>query len=425
MKSRAFVPGLCLALGAIGVLSTACSKTSSGPGGQVDGLPVENRPPNAKGQTPAFAGQTRVPFRSTDMRFEVQVVASGLSHPWSLAFLPDGAMLVTERPGRMRVVDQVGALSAPITGLPGVHVDGQGGLLDVVVDPQFADNQRIYWSYSELRQGGNGTAVASGRLVRDGAPRLDDVAVIWHMTPNLDSSQHFGGRLVFARDGALFVTTGDRSILPGRRQAQQLDSALGKVIRIQPDGMIPQDNPFVDNPDALPEIWSSGHRNMQGAALHPDTGELWVVDHGARGGDEINAVERGKNYGWPTITYGIEYSGDKIGDGITSRDGMEQPLYFWDPVIAPSGMAFYTGTAFPAWTGNLFVGALAGRHLVRLTLDGKRITAEERLLVDRGRIRDVRMGPDGALYVVTDEDDGEILRLVPEEAASLGPDTGT
>jgi glucose/arabinose dehydrogenase len=376
---------------------------------------VETQSPNADDQQPAFAGQTRAPFRTAGVRFGVQVVAKELDHPWALAFLPDGAMLVTERPGRMRIVDRAGALSPPITGLPSVHAEGQGGLLDVVLDPQFADNQRIYWSYSEPREGGNGTAVARGRLVREGAPRVDDVRVIWRMMPTLDSTLHFGCRLVFARDGALFITTGERSIDAGRRQAQRLDSAFGKVIRIQADGTAPKDNPFVARSGALPEIWSYGHRNVQAAALHPDTGELWIVDHGARGGDEVNVVERGKDYGWPTITYGIEYSGGKIGEGITAREGMEQPLYYWDPVIAPSGMAFYTGAAFPAWKGSLFVGALAGRHLARLTLDGRRVVGEERLLADRGRIRDVRVGPDGAIYVATDEDDGAILRIVPAD----------
>ncbi len=417
MKLRAAISAPCLALYALGALS-ACNKAATGPGGRVEGKPVETEPPNAKGQTPAFAGQTRAPYRPTDARFAVEVVATGLEHPWSFAFLPDRAMLVTERPGRLRIVDAAGALSPPVTGLPRVDAEGQGGLLDVILDPQFADNQRIYWSYSEPRDGGNGTAVARGRLVRDAAPRVDDVTVIWRMTPTLESSLHFGSRLVFARDGALFVTTGERSILEGRRQAQQLDSAFGKVLRIQPDGTPPSDNPFVDRAGALPEIWSYGHRNAQAATLHPETGALWTVEHGARGGDEINIVERGKDYGWPTITYGIEYSGGKIGEGITARDGMEQPIYYWDPVIAPSGMAFYTGAAFPSWRGSLFIGSLAGRHLVRLTLDGRRVIGEERLLVDRARIRDVRVGPDDALYVATDEDDGEILRLAPETAAA-------
>ncbi len=372
--------------------------------------PVETRPPNAPDQKPAFPGQTRAPKKTTNTRFETQVVASGLEHPWSLAFLPDGRMLVTERPGRMRIVSADGNVSKPLGGVPKVDARNQGGLLDVVLDPKFETNQRIYFSYSEPRQGGNGTAVARARLDGD---RLSDVEVIWRMTPTLDSTMHFGSRLVFARDGTLFITTGERSILAGRRQAQDLGSAFGKVIRIQPDGSVPKDNPFVDKAGALPEIWTYGHRNIQAAALNPETGTLWIVEHGARGGDEINVIEAGKNYGWPTITYGIEYSGEPIGEGLTQAPGMEQPIYYWDPVIAPSGMAFYTADLFPEWQGSLFVGGLAPKYVARLTLDGNRVVGEERLLEGHARFRDVRVGPDGALYLVTDEDDGEILKLVP------------
>jgi glucose/arabinose dehydrogenase len=401
---------------AISVLAlTGCGESGAGPGGQVPGEPVETRPPNAGDQTPAFAEQTRAPYRTEDVDYEVQTVASGLAHPWGMAFLPDREVLVTERSGRLRIVGADGALSPAVQGVPEVAARGQGGLLDVALDPKFAENAVVYWSYSEPRDDGNGTAVARGKLVRDGEPRLEDVSVIWRMTPTLDSSLHFGSRLVFGRDGALFVTTGERSILEGRRQAQELDSAIGKTIRIQPDGSAPQDNPLVGREDALPAIWSYGHRNIQAAALHPDTNVLWTVEHGARGGDEINVVSPGKNYGWPVITYGIEYSGGPIGDGITQRDGMEQPIYYWDPVIAPSGMAFYDADLFPQWKGSLLVGALAGQHLVRLTLDGERVVGEERLLADRARIRDVRVGPEGAVYLLTDEDDGELLRLVPPE----------
>jgi aldose sugar dehydrogenase len=385
----------------------------AGPGGQAPGQPVETRPPNADNQEPAFPGQTRAPYRPAGVDFDVQVVAQGLEHPWGMAFLPDGAMLVTERPGRLRIVGADGALSPAAEGLPAVDARGQGGLFDLALDPAFAENGLIYWSYAQPRDGGNGTAVARGRLVRGAAPRVEDVQVIWQMRPTLDSTAHFGGRLVFARDGALFITTGERSILDGRRQAQRLDATLGKTVRILPDGGIPADNPFVGQGGALPEIWSYGHRNIQAAALNPRTGALWTVEHGARGGDEVNAVAPGKNYGWPTITYGIEYSGGPIGEGITQREGMEQPVYYWDPVIAPSGMAFYEADLFPAWKGSLFVGGLAGRHLARLALDGDRVVGEERLLVDRARIRDVRVGPEGAVYVLTDEDAGEMLKLVP------------
>ncbi|MDX2092723.1 MAG: PQQ-dependent sugar dehydrogenase [Kofleriaceae bacterium] len=380
--------------------------------------PVETRPPNAPEQKPAFPGQTRAPLRTAGVKFTVETVAKGLEHPWALAFLPDGAMLVTERPGRMRVVDAKGRLSAPIAGLPRVDAREQGGLLDVVLDPKFAENQLVYWSYAEPAKGGNRTAVARGRLVRGEKPQLDDVQVIWRMSPVLESTKHFGSRLVFAKDGTLFVTTGERSILAGRKQAQQLDSAFGKVIRIRPDGGVPSDNPFRTKKGALPELYSYGHRNIQAAALNPATGELWVVEHGARGGDEINIIAPGKNYGWPVISYGREYSGKKIGEGLTQRAGMEQPIYYWDPVIAPSGMAFYTGTAFPAWRGSLFVGGLVDEYLARLTLDGNRVVGEEHLLEGRGRVRDVRVGPNGDVYVLTDEENGALLELVPEGRAS-------
>jgi glucose/arabinose dehydrogenase len=390
------------------VLVTTCGQ-GPGPGRQVSGKPVETRPPNAEGQKPAFEGQTRAPYRTAGVKFQVKKVAGGLVHPWGLAFLDGGRMLVTERPGRLRVVSADGKLSQPVAGVPDVDAAGQGGLLDVAVHDGL-----VYLSYAEPREGGNGTAVARGRLAAGDPPRLEDVKVIWRMTPTLESKLHFGCRLVFTPDGHLYITTGERSILEGRRQAQRLDGTFGKVVRIKPDGAIPDDNPLVKREGARPEIYSWGHRNIQAAALHPQTGKLWVVEHGARGGDELNIVEPGKDYGWPTITYGIEYGGGKIGEGLTQKAGMEQPRYYWDPVIAPSGMAFYQADLFPAWKGSVFIGGLAGKHVARLTLDGDRVVGEERLLADRGdRVRDVRVGPEGALYVVTDENDGEILKLVP------------
>jgi glucose/arabinose dehydrogenase len=398
----------------LGLVSGCSKKAASGPGRQVPGKSVETQRPNAPDQKPAFAGQTRAPFLTANVAFDVRVITNKLEHPWALAFLPDGKMLVTERPGRMRIVDANGGVSEPLRGVPEVDARGQGGLLDVVVDPSFATNQTIYFSYAEPREGGNGTAVARARLDGD---RLVDLKVIWRMEPTLDSPNHFGSRLVFARDGTLFITTGERFIPQGRKQAQRLDSDLGKIVRIYPDGRIPDDNPFVGTPGARPEIWSYGHRNIQAAAINPETGALWEVEHGTRGGDEINVIEKGKNYGWPTIAYGIEYAGGKIGKGITQAPGLEQPIYYWDPVIAPSGMAFYTGDLFPAWRGSLFVGGLAGKHVARLTLQGTRVIGEERLLADRGvRFRDVRVGPDGALYLLTDEDHGELLKLVPAES---------
>jgi glucose/arabinose dehydrogenase len=376
--------------------------------------PVQTLPPFGIGQSPAFPEQTRAPEEKLGVAFQVQTLASGLNHPWSLAFLPDGRMLVTERAGALRILSADGKLSPPVAGLPAVYVKANGGLLDVALDPNYGKTGLIYWTYAEPREGGNGTAAARGKLVLGPAPRLDDVQVIWRQTPTLDSSLHFGSRLAFARDGTLFITTGERSILEGRMQAQRLDGTLGKIVRIKPDGAIPADNPYLGDPQAKPEIWSKGHRNIQGATINPWTGQLWIVEHGTKGGDEINIPKPGKDYGWPTIAYGVEYSLKPIGEGITQRAGLEQPIYYWDPVIAPSGMVFYDAGLFPAWKGSLFVGGLK-TYLVRLTLKGEKVVGEERLLTELGyRIRDVRVGPDGALYVVTDEDDGRVLKLTPK-----------
>ena len=395
-------------------MSAACGANGQDAPAGAAGSPVETRPANGVGQQPAFAGQTRAPGVRTEVALTHTVVASGLDHPWGLALLPDGRWLVTERPGRLRIIGADGAKGEPISGLPAVDARGQGGLLDVALDPDYAKNGLIYWTYAEPRAGGNGTTAARGKLVLGAAPKLENVQVIWRQMPALDSALHFGGRLAFARDGALFVTTGERSIIPGRMQAQKLDAALGKVVRIRPDGSIPADNPYVGNPQAKPEIWSMGHRNVQGATINPWTGVLWTVEHGAKGGDEINIPKAGKDYGWPTITYGEDYSGKPIGDGITQHEGMEQPIYYWDPVIAPSGLAFYNGAVFPAWKGSLFVGGMKG-YLVRLTLKDDKVVGEERLLTELGfRIRDVKVGPDGALYLVTDEDDGRVLKVTPK-----------
>lgn len=368
------------------------------------GGPLETRPANAP-YKPAFGGQTRAPLNSANVAFNVVTVADGLDKPWGLAFLPDGRMLVTEKGGALRIVSKDGKLSAPVSGLPKVDARGQGGLLDVAVHDGW-----VYVSFSEPRDGGNGTAVARGKLAGEA---LTDVAVIWRMTPTYNGDKHFGSRLAFSPDGFLFITTGERSDLAGRMQAQKLDAAFGKVIRIYPDGVIPKDNPFTSVVGALPQIWSYGHRNIQSAAFNPTTGELWTVEHGPRGGDEINIPRAGKDYGWPTIGYGLEYSGQPVGEGITQKAGMEQPVYYWDPVIAPSGMAFYDGALFPAWRGSLFIGGMKDKDLVRLTLDGDKVVGEERLLADlKQRIRDVRVGLDGAVYVLTDG--GGLLKLVPK-----------
>lgn len=378
---------------------------------------VDPRPANGASQVPAFAGQTDAPERRLNVAFDVVTVADGLDTPWALAFLPNGKILVTERPGRLRVIGTDGSRSEPVSGMPPVDARGQGGLLDVAIDPDFARTSLVYWSYAEPREGGaNNTAVARGRFVDGAAPRVEDVQVIYHQVPAMVSRAHFGSRLVFGRDGTLFITQGDRSITEGRMQAQNLDVLIGKIARVNRDGSIPADNPFVGRDNVRPEIWSIGHRNAQAAALHPVTGELWAIEHGTNGGDEINIARKGKDYGWPTIAYGIEYRGGPITGGITAKEGMEQPVYYWDPVIGPSGMAFYTGNLFPAWKGSLFVGGHATYDLVRLSLEGDRVVGEERLLRDvqpRPHVRDVRQGPDGALYVLTDSTSGKLLKLVP------------
>jgi aldose sugar dehydrogenase len=350
-------------------------------------------------------------FHSSAGDIGVETIARGLEHPWALAFLPDGRVLVTERPGRMRIVEKDGRLSTPLAGVPNVFASGQGGLHDVVLDRGYAENHTIYFCYAEPVDGGARTALARARLVDDATPRLDDVKVIFHQEGPLSSGNHFGCRIAQTPDDNLFMSAGEH--FTTRDQAQNLGNHLGKIIRIRPDGSAPPDNPFVGRAGAKPEIWSYGHRNPQGLALHPTTGKLWEHEHGPRGGDEINIIEPGRNYGWPVIGYGIDYNGARIHQS-TQKAGMEQPIWYWVPSIAPSGMAFMTGSLFPAWRGNLFVGALAGEILVRLELDGEKVVKEERLLQQlRERIRDVRQGPDGALWLVTDNSAGRLLRVAP------------
>lgn len=353
----------------------------------------------------------QVPAQPQTAAFEPQVVeiAKGLARPWGLAFLPSGRMLVSERVGRLRYVEADGTVSAPLTGLPeNIAVDGQGGLLDIVLSPNFARDQTVFFAFSQTSPPGSRTAVARARL---GAGGLGAVKIIFTQTPAAEAPAHFGSRLVFGRDGNLWITLGDRYF--GAPRAQDLTSHFGKVVRIRPDGSIPKDNPYVGTPGARADIWSIGHRNLQGAALHPVTGALWTHEHGAQGGDEINLTAAGKNYGWPVITWGIDYSGEKIGEG-TAKAGLEQPLHYWVPSIAPSGMAFYTGDKFPQWRNSLLVGSLKFGLLSRLTLDGEKVIAEERLLTNLGeRVRDVRQGPDGYVYLLTDSLNGRILKLVP------------
>lgn len=338
-----------------------------------------------------------------------ETFAEGLEHPWGMAFMPDGRILVTERPGRLRIVGRDGTLSAPLTGVPTVLAQSQGGLLDVAIDPAFAQNKLVYLSFSEPgTEGTASTAVARGRL---GASGLEDVTVIWSQRPKVRSGGHYGSRLVFRRDGTLFITTGDRQ--NQRPLVMDLGTGIGKVIRINSDGSIPKDNPFVGREGALPEIWSYGHRSLQGAALDPVTGILWTTEHGPRGGDELNRTEAGKNYGWPVITYGEEYRGGKIGEG-TSKAGMEQPVYYWDPVIAASGLAFYTADAIPGWKGSILAGSMTPGALVRLEMRDGRVVREQRYLGElKERIRDVTQGPDGLVYLLTDHPKGRVLRVKP------------
>lgn len=363
-------------------------------------------------EPPPGPAQRSAQPRNTTNVVRAETYARGLVHPWALAFLPDGRLLVTERPGRLRIVARDGSLSPPLAGVPAVHARGQGGLLDVAIDPRFAENQLVYLSYAEPGEGGTaGTAVARGRLTASG---LADVRVIYRQHPKVVGSGHFGSRLVFARDGKLFVTMGDRQSEDHRDQAQALSSEIGKIVRLNADGSVPGDNPYAGRTGARPAIWSYGHRNIQAAALHPETGELWEIEHGPQGGDELNRPVAGRNYGWPVITYGREYSGRRVGEGLTQRQGMEQPVFYWDPVIAPSGMIFYTGDAFAGWKGSILVGSLAPGGLVRLTMRDGRVTGEERHLGELNeRIRDVQQGPDGLLYVVTDSPEGRVLKLSP------------
>jgi glucose/arabinose dehydrogenase len=410
MRVRLFVMAAVLAAAACGDATGQNAGQNTGRHPTGSGAPVESGPPNAPDQKPAFAGQTRAPEVKSKTAWATETVVHGLDHPWGMAFLPDGRMLVTEKPGRLRIVTTQGQMSEPIAGLPKVDARNQGGLLDVTLSPDFKRDRLVYVSYAEPREGGNGTAVARGKLSADGT-RLEDVQAIFHELPTLDSTAHFGGRLVFARDGKLFVTLGERFITAGRVQAQDLNSDLGKIVRLNADGSVPRDNPFVGRQGARPEIWSWGHRNVQAAALD-GRGRFWEIEHGTRGGDELNRPEAGKNYGWPIAAYGIEYKGGPIGEGHTQAPGTEQPLYYWDPVIAPSGMLFYSGALFPEWRGNVLVGGLQSKGLVRLVLKDDRVVGEERLPMG-ARVRDVEQGPDGALWVLTDEADGKLIRVTP------------
>jgi aldose sugar dehydrogenase len=369
---------------------------------------VETNSPNTD-YKPAFAGQTRVKGINTSTKYRANVLTSSLTNPWGIVSLPDGRFLITEKAGRMRIVTTTGSRSEPITGIPKVNSSGQGGLLGLCLDPDFQANRMVYWAFSEPGAEGNVTAVAKGRL-SDNDRAMENVTVIYRAAPAYSGALHYGSRVVFDKSGNLLVSTGERSDLETRPQAQSLNSALGKIVRITKDGQPAAGNPFIGQAGARPELYTFGHRNPQGLAIHPLTGDLWENEHGPRGGDEINRIEAGKNYGWPVITYGIEYSGKKIGEAIQQKEGMVQPVYYWDPVISPSGMTFYTGDRIAEWRNNLFIGALSGRHIVRLVIENNRVTGEERLLVDESqRFRDITQGADGALYAITDQ--GRLYRI--------------
>lgn len=375
---------------------------------------AETEAPNTE-YKPLLPNQTRSPEPAQKAQVETSVFAKGLDSPWAMEFLPDGRVIVTEKAGKIRIVAKDGTPGQPVAGVPKVDARGQGGLLDIALSPSFPSDRLVYISYAEPREKGNGTTVAKAKLIEsDGKARLDDLKVIFRQTPAYEGDKHFGSRLVFAGDGKLFVTVGERSDKGPRVQAQDLSSGLGKVFRIETDGSAPKDNPFVGGEKARPEIWSYGHRNVQSAALDGQ-GRLWTVEHGPRGGDELNRPRPGLNYGWPVVTYGIEYSGEKIGDGATQAGGTVQPVYYWDPVIGPSGMAFYDKDLFPDWKGEFIIGGLVSTGLVVLKLDGDKVVTEERVPLDH-RVRDVRVGPDGAVYALT-EDDGQIVKLTPKKSS--------
>lgn len=373
--------------------------------------PVETGNANTS-YAPAFAGQTRIGAVATATPIKKTIVTESLDAPWGITSLPDGRLLITEKDGRLRIVTSSGDIGDPIQGVLAVDPAGQGGLLGLCLDPDFANNKMIYWVFSEPGAEGNLTAVAKGRL-SDDETKLEDPTVIYRATPAYRGSLHYGGRILFDKNGNLLVSTGERSDLSTRPQAQSMSSSLGKIVRITKDGAPAKGNPFDGESEARPELYTIGHRNPQGLAFHPETGDLWANEHGPRGGDELNRIQAGFNYGWPTITYGIEYSGQPIGDAIQQKDGMEQPVYYWDPVISPSGMTFYNSNHIAEWRNNLFIGSLSGKHIARLVIEDNKVTGEERLLAGEGqRFRDVTVATNGSLYAITD--DGRLYHLDKE-----------
>jgi glucose/arabinose dehydrogenase len=395
------------------LLSSCSSSTSSDENDQNTAAdstlaPVETEEPNTD-YKPAFEGQTRIAGVKTTTPYEFKVLAEGLDQPWGITNLPDGRFLITQKTGTMRIASEDGTLGEPITGLPKVNSAEQGGLLGLTLDPSFADNRMVYWVFSQPVTGGNLTAVAKGRLADD-EKTIENAQVIYQATPAHGSTLHYGGRILFDKTGNIIFSTGERSDLETRPLAQDLNTSLGKVIRITPEGKPAPGNPFEGRSDARPELYSYGHRNVQGLAFHPVTGDLWETEFGPRGGDEVNLIRPGKNYGWPVITYGIEYGGGKVGDAIQQKEGMEQPVYYYDPVLSPSGITFYSGNDIPEWENNLFIGGLSSSHIARLVIENNKVVGEERLLADEAqRFRDITQGKDGALYVVTDQ--GRLYRV--------------
>lgn len=407
---------LCFSVVLIALLQVSCNNDKSNTTDEKEEEstatlpPVETNPANSK-YNPAFKGQTRIGGVKTKTEYTVKVFATGLTNPWGMENLPDGRILVTQKNGTMRIVTQTGTVGGTITGIPAVNSSGQGGLLDVAVDPDFATNRMVYWSFSQTGTNGTATAVAKGKLSAD-ETKIENAVVIYKAIPEFNSTLHYGSRLAWDKQGNLFVSTGERSDIQSRPLAQKLDAALGKIVRITKNGAAATGNPFIGQTGVLPEIYSYGHRNVQGLAIHPVTGELWEAELGPLGGDEINKITASKNYGWPTISYGLEYSGSPIGQGITTKSGLEQPVYYWDPVISPSGITFYSGNQINEWANNLFVAALSGQHVVRLVLKDNVVIGEERLLTTyKSRFRDVLEGKDGALYAVTDGSNASIYKI--------------
>ncbi|MCW8311632.1 PQQ-dependent sugar dehydrogenase [Sphingobacterium sp. InxBP1] len=407
MKTKLTLSLLMISLGL-----TACNSKHAGPNGSADSSataptdttsypPVETQKAITD-YKPAFAGQTRIAGAKTATPYEGKVIAEGLKSPWGITALPDGRFLITEKEGSLRIAAADGKLGEPIKGLPPVNASGQGGLLGLTLDPDFTSNRMVYWVFSDNTPSGTLTAVGKGKLAAD-EKSVEGAKVIYQATPAHKGNLHYGGRILFDKDGNLIFSTGERSDLVTRPLAQDLQAALGKILRITKDGQPAPGNPFAGQGNARPEIYSYGHRNPQGLALHPETGDLWETEFGPRGGDELNRIVAGKNYGWPTITYGIEYKGDKVGEGIQQKEGLEQPVYYWDPVLSPSGIAFYTGQNIPEWKNNLFICGLSSTHIARIILKDNKVVGEERLLAGEGqRFRDITQGKDGALYAITD-----------------------